>query len=103
RGTREGREERCQPQHCSSVHHLSSPKSAWVHDRPARPKGRALKFRVVQSLVYGTSTSASRRVSANGRPAARGGVTRDERFSPSTSLGWSRSGPAFRPILNVGA
>ena len=54
------------------------------------------------------------RVSANGRPRhpnaaaalgtpplARGGVTRDKRLSPSTSLGWSRTGPAFRPIVNA--
>ena len=30
-----------------------------------------------------------------GRPTLRGGVNRDERFSPSTWWGCSRTGPAF--------
>src|SRR6059036_460783 len=56
-----------------------------------------------QSLNFrqGASHIGLARVSANGRPAARGGDTRDKRLSPSTSLGWSRTGPAFRPIQNA--
>src|SRR5947207_15918259 len=34
------------------------------------------------------------RVAANGRPLGRGGVSRDKGFSPSTRVGWSRTGPA---------
>ena len=34
------------------------------------------------------------RVAANGRPLGRGGVSRDKRLSPSTRVGWSRTGPA---------
>jgi len=37
---------------------------------------------------------AGERVAANGRPLTRGGVSRDKCSSPSTWVGWSRTGPA---------
>lgn len=45
--------------------------------------------------------SKAERVAANGRPLGRGGVARDERFSPSTRVGCSRTGPERECLLSI--
>src|SRR2546427_627262 len=40
-----------------------------------------------------SNESEAERVAANGRPLGRGGVSRNVRFSPSTRVGYSRTGP----------
>ena len=45
--------------------------------------------------------SKAERVAANGRPLGRGGITRDERCSPSTRVGCSRTGPECECLLSI--
>ena len=45
-----------------------------------------------------TIESKAERVAANGRPLGRGGVSRDQGFSPSTRVGCSRTGPGRNRI-----
>ena len=51
---------------------------------------------------YASVESKAERVAANGRPLGRGGVTRDKRFSPSTRVGCSRTGPGLDSCFRFG-